>query len=312
MRNCDVFLSKFRPKVLARMGLDYPSLCRINKGLIHASASGAGRKGPDVDKASIAFIAEARSGMMMAAGEEEQGPIKMPPGIGDRIAAIFLGYGIVAALLHRERTGEGQELHVSQLMAMMSLYSNTIASFLWLGKPFPRFDRTHASNPLYNHYQCKDGKWMVLGLLQSDRYWPTFCQVTGLNELEHDPRYQNAEKRAQNSAELLRILTEMFARKTSKEWVKILGQADLLFSVIQDVPDVVNDPQVKANDYILEWEHPVTGPTRVMGFPVEFAKTPGTLRRVPPAFGEHTEEVLQEWCGYDWERIGHLKERGVI
>lgn len=312
VRNSDVFLSNFRPKVLARMGLDYPSLRKINKRLIYASASGQGRKGPDADRACVAPVVSARSGMMMAGGEEGQPPSIMPVGVGDRIASIFLTNGILAALYQREKTQEGQEIHVSQLMAMMTLFGLTISSYLWLGKPFPRLDREHARNPIDNFYRCQDGKWIALAHSQSDRYWSTFCQVTGLTDLQHDPRYENAERRAENYKELLRILTDMFLTKTSREWDKTLSQGDLLFSVVQDIPDVVNDPQVIANDYILDWEHPVSGPIRVMGFPVEFSENPSTLRRAPPAFGEHTEEVLQEFCGYDWDKISGLKKNGVI
>ncbi len=312
VRNSDVFLSNFRPKVLARMGLDYPSLHKVNKRLVHATASGQGRKGPDADKASIAFVVDARSGMMMAGGEQGRDPSMVPVGVGDRITSIFLAYGITTALLQREKTGDGQEIHVSQLMAMMTLFGNTISSYLWLDRPFPRFDHDHSPNPLYNYYRCQDGKWIALANRQSDRYWSTFCQATGLGDLEHDPRYENAERRAENYRELLHILTDMFLTRTSREWDQALSQGDLLFSVIQDIPDVVNDPQVRANNYIFDWEHPVTGPTKMMGFPVEFGANPGTVRRAPPALGEHTEEVLQEFCGYDWDKISVLKENGVI
>jgi crotonobetainyl-CoA:carnitine CoA-transferase CaiB-like acyl-CoA transferase len=312
LRNSDVFLSNFRPKVLARMGLDYPSLHSVNKRLVYATASGLGRKGPDADRASIAFVVDARSGMMMAGGEEGQDPSMVPVGVGDRITSIFLAYGIVSALLQREKTGEGQEIHASQLMSMMTLFGNTISSCLWLGKPFPRFDHSFARNPIYNYYKCKDGKWIALSNRQSDKYWSTFCQVTGLSDLEHDPRYEDAERRAENYLELLQIITDMFATKTSREWEGVLSRGDLLFSIIQDIPDVVNDPQVIANNYIVDWEHPVTGPTRMMAPPVEFSQNPCTIRRAPPAFGEHTEEVLQEFCGYDWDRISELKEKGAI
>lgn len=312
LRHSDVFLSNFRPKVLARMGLDYPSLRQVNKRLVYASASGLGREGPDADRPSIAFVVDARSGMMMAGGEQGQDPCMVPVGVGDRITSVFLAYGIVSALLQREKTGEGQELHVSQLMAMMTLFGNTMSSYLWLGQPFPRFDHSHPRNPLYNYYKCKDGRCIALANRQSDKYWSTFCRVTGLTDLEHDPRYEDAERRAENYQELLRVLNEMFLTRTAQEWEEALGQGDLLFSTIQDIPDVAHDPQVKANNYILEWEHPVSGRIKVMGFPVEFSENPGTIRRAPPAFGEHTEEVLMEVCGYDWDRLSELKEKGVI
>ncbi len=312
VKNADVFLSNYRLKALEKMGLDYPSLSKVNKRLIYATGSGMGRNGPDADRPCMDLVANARSSWMMAAGEQGQGPSMVPVGVGDRIVSVFLSYGILAALLRRQKTGEGQELHVSQLGAMMNLMGNTISSRLWMGKAFPRFDHESARNPLFNYYCCKDGKWIAMSEWMSDQKWGVFCKVTDLGRLEHDPRFVNSEKRSENRHELLKILVDTFAGKTSREWDQTLSKGDLMFATVQDVDDVVNDPQVIANKYIFEWDHPIRGKVPIMGFPVEFSADPCTVRLAPPAMGQHTEEVLQEYLGYSWEKLSELREKGII
>ena len=194
----DVFVTNMRQEPVTRLGLDYDSLRQRNPRLIYACANTYGWKGPESQSPGLDAVALARSGIMMSCGEEGTGPTPLTPGLGDRITAIYLSYGILAALLARERTGKGQEVKVSQLASLLGLQGLALTPIIVLGQEFPRADRTKTRNPLYNYYRCKDGKWLVLGLLQFARFWSFFCRAIGMPQLEEDPRFSDDEERAKN------------------------------------------------------------------------------------------------------------------
>lgn len=308
----DVFVTNYREQALKSMAMDYETLRRYNPCLIYGFASTLGTHGPDRDLPGIDMIGQARSGIMMQSGEEDMPPVLLPTGTCDRVTSIFLAYGIIAALFARERLGVGQRVHVSMLGAMINLQSWILAPMLMLGKEFPRWNRRKNRYPLYNYFQCKDGCWLALPLYQGDRYFPVLCKQLCLPELLQDPRFADDDKRAENAEALNLILEKVFATKTCREWQKILGQADLLFAPIQRCSDLLTDPQVIANDYIVNWDHPAEGHIRYVGFPVEFSETPLKYISAAPELGQHTEEVLQQILGYNWEQIGQLREAGVI
>jgi crotonobetainyl-CoA:carnitine CoA-transferase CaiB-like acyl-CoA transferase len=178
---------------------------------------------------------------------------------------------------------------------------------------FPRKDRRKAKIPLWNHYQCGDGEWLILGMLQSDRYWSRFCRIMGIPELENDPRFHSHARRQENCQELIQILDKIFLTKPREEWLRLLRQEpDFIVSIINRISDLPHDPQVVANEYITELNHPRLGPTKFLGVPVHFSKTPGAVRLPAPEFGQHTDEVLRDICGYSPEEIEELRREEVI
>jgi crotonobetainyl-CoA:carnitine CoA-transferase CaiB-like acyl-CoA transferase len=180
-----------------------------------------------------------------------------------------------------------------------------------LGKEFPREIRAEAGNPIYNHYQAKDGKWFILAHLQPDRYWPNVCRALGMPELENDPRFHSIEARGENAKELIAIMDKKFATKTREEWFEIFGRQGLIHTPVQTPTEVVDDPQAIANNYVTSFEHPVLSKTRMVGFPWDFSQTPASIRREAPELGQHTEEILLE-MGYSWDDITKLKTEGAI
>jgi len=309
----DVFVQNFRKGVAERLGLGYESLRRHNPTLIYASGSGYGPQGPDSAEPSFDRLGLARSGIMFAAGEPDMPPLGIAEGIADQMGAVMLAYGILAALFVRERTGVGQRVDASLLGSMSWLQALSLSARLMMGFAIPRLPRSAPVNPLWNHYCCADGKWLALGMLQPDRYWRAFCEAIGRSELADDKRFVNLAARAANAAECVAILDAVFASKPRDEWLTTLRDAgDLICTPVNSLDDLPDDPQVRANGYVTDFEHPRFGNTQVVGVPVHLSETPGRVRLPAPEFGEHTERVLIDLLGYTWEEVAALKDGKVI
>jgi len=309
----DVFVQNFRQGVAGRLGLDAATLRARNPRLVYASATGYGPLGPDSGDPSFDYLGLARSGIMMSAGEPDDDPLAIAGGIADQMGAIMLAYGVLAALLARERFGVGQAVDGSHLGSMMALQGLSVSARLMWGFAIPRMPRKYQANPLWNHYECQDGRWICLGMLQPDRYWTDFCRAVGRPELGTDERFVDLRVRAANAGAAIEILDAVFATKPLAEWLRILrAGGDFIFCQVNAVDDLPNDPQVTANDYIVDYDHPRFGQTQVIGLPVQLGETPGSIRRPAPEFGEHTEEILTELLGYSWEQVAALKDREVI
>jgi CoA:oxalate CoA-transferase len=216
------------------------------------------------------------------------------------------------ALVARERYGVGQEVNASHLGSMMALQGLNVSSRTILGHQFPSNSRQDSFNPLWNHYKCADEKWICLAMIQ-DRYWKDFCNALGIKELIDDPRFNTMKLRGKNRRELIQILDGVFLTRNRDEWLKILAEGgDFIYTVVNSIDDLPNDTQVQANEYIVDYDHPVAGKTQLMGVPVQLSKTPGNARGRAPELGEHTETLLTELLGYSWDDIARLKEEGAI
>ena len=310
----DVFVHNWRADVPERLGLDYDTLKKFNPRLIYANASGYGPKGPERLSPSLDPIGQARSGFMWNVGEPAPFPQTSAPGFIDQMGAILLSYGILGALLARERLGIGQQVHASLLGSGIALQSLNITVHLLTGRRYLPNLRQQAPNPIYNYYECKDNKWIFFALVQSERFWPDFCQALGCKDLEMDPRFSNTELREQNSKELIEIFDKIFTTKTYEEWNQRLSEVskDFIYTRVQDYDDLSKDPQVLENSYIIDYDHPTLGKVKMTGFPVTFSQTPAAMRMPAPEHGQHTEEILTEVCGYSWEDIPIFKKQGVI
>jgi crotonobetainyl-CoA:carnitine CoA-transferase CaiB-like acyl-CoA transferase len=310
----DVFVQNYRMGVPARLGLDYETLKQHNEKLIYASATGYGPEGPDAGEPSFDQLGLARSGIMMAAGEPEMDPLAIAGGVADQMGAIMLSHGVMAALLAREKHGIGQKVDGSHLGSMMMLQGLSISMKLMMGAPMGRSYRKAAGNPLWNHYRCSDGQWIMLGMLQPDRYWADFCAALGRPEMATDERFAGIAARSQNAAAAIEFIDEAFASASRDEWMKTLKESpgDFIYTLVNSVADLPEDPQVKANDYIIDFEHPQFGTTQVLGMPYRLSETPGSVREPAPEFGQHTEEVLVDLLGYDWDQVTDLRKREVI
>lgn len=292
------------------MGISPDVLLARNPRLIYAQASGWGRQGPDAHDYSFDYTGIARSGLMMSCGERGAPPAQILPGMGDELGGLICAWAITAALYAREKTGKGQVVDTSLMGSLIAMLGLIMAAPAILGTEFRREIRAQAGNPVYNHYRCRDDKWIAIAHLQPDRYWPNVCRVLGIEELEHDPRFNSIEARGENAKELIAIMDEKFATKTRDEWMKILKEEGCIYTPIQSPSEVANDPQALANNYFIHVDHPVWGRTKVVGFPWDFSETKASWRRKAPEHGQHTEEILLE-LGYNWDDITKLKEEGA-
>jgi crotonobetainyl-CoA:carnitine CoA-transferase CaiB-like acyl-CoA transferase len=250
---------------------------------------------------------------MYACGEPDDEPLAIAGGIADQMGAVMLAYGVLAALLVRERTGRGQEVDASHLGSMAWLQGLGLAARLMLGRALPRQSRRFATNPLWNHYRCADDRWLALSMLQPDRYWAQFCAVLEIPEAATDERFATMMPRMMNCGECIALLDGVFARRPRAEWITRLGEGgDFIFSIVNAVDDLAEDPQVLANGYVTTFPHPTFGPTQVVGVPIRLSETPGQLRRPAPEFGQHTEEVLTDVLGYSWDDVARLRAADAI
>ena len=308
----DVFVHNFRTDTVQKLGLGYATLSKYNPRLIYAGCSGWGPKGPDRDAPAFDFAAMARSGFLNMVTEPGRQPWFPQSGIADQMGAITTALGVVSALLTRERTGVGQKVSTSILGGISFVLHMGLGFSTMAGISTQWIRREKTGNPLYNYYLCSDQRWIALVNLTPDPRWPALCRAMGLEHLEKDPRFDNMDHRQANCEQLINILDEKFAIKPSHEWTKIFTEHDLIFSVVNTIDEFGNDPQPLANGYLIEYDHPMWGKTRMPGFPIDFNETPWSISRPAPELGQHTEEVLMDILGYTWDDIAILKDEQVI
>lgn len=307
----DVFMSNYEVKTLEKLGADYETLSKVNPGIIYAVLTGYGTVGPDKDERGFDYAAAwARSGLMHMMAEPEGVPPPQRGGMMDRVVGAHMVGGIMAAIYHRDRTGQGQKLEFSLYHTGVWTDAEDIQQAL-MGIETMRHDRAKARNPIWNNYKTKDDRWFWLANLQPDLTWGSFCRAIGKPELENDPKYSSIAARFMNCEELIRIIDEVMATKTQKQWEKLFREYNVIYGRVQSPMEVIKDPQALANDFFVDLHHPVATDVKVVMSPVKFIQYPAMVKASAPEIGQHTEEILLEQ-GYTWEDIAILKEKGVI
>jgi crotonobetainyl-CoA:carnitine CoA-transferase CaiB-like acyl-CoA transferase len=295
------------------MGLGYDDVSAWNPKIVYAAGSGFGLEGPDAERPCMDYLGIARSGIMNAAGAPDDPPLAVQGAIADQMGGTMLAFGIMTALLHRERTGEGQMVDASLLGSMSWLQGLSVASTLMLGSEMPRFHREAAFNPLWNHYRCKDDLWIAFAMAQSDRWWKDFATLVLGPEAAADERFDGMINRGINARALIAMLDEAFASGPRDEWCRRLDSGgDFIFTIVNSVKDLPNDPQVRANGIIADVEHPSLGTLQMMNLPIRLSKTPAKIAAPAPEFGQDTELLLTEELGYSWDEIGELRKKEVL
>jgi crotonobetainyl-CoA:carnitine CoA-transferase CaiB-like acyl-CoA transferase len=312
VQSADVFATNFDSRAIEKAKADYDTLREVNPRLIYCQCTGYGTRGPDRYKPGFDYAAFwARSGIMDRISAPGAEPRPLRTALGDSLASPAVAGAIAVAMFARERTEIGQKIEFSLYHFGVWGLTYDIQAALVTGKQIRQTNRRNVSNALWNCYQAKDGKWLVLIMPQTDRYWSRFCQAIGRPEWEKHPRFDSHQKRMRENLTLIPAVEEIIATKTAAEWEEISKEYDLVLGRVQTPLEVTNDPQAWENDFFSEIDHPRLGPFKLIQSPIKFSKTPATIRSAAPELGQHTEEVLLE-LGYAWDDIAELKRKGTI
>ena len=310
----DVLLENYRTGTLARYGLAYEDLKKINPRLIYVSLTGFGQTGPYAERSGYDYLVQAMAGVMSVTGardgEPGAGPARVGIPIADICAGLYAAIGILAALNHRSRTGEGQYIDVSLFDSQIGALLNTFSAWFNAGTELGRTGNDHPSASPYGVYEVEDGYLLIATF--NDREFSRLANVVGHPEWLEDPRYARNADRVANRQPLAAELTAALRGRTKLEWVETFNAAKVSCGPINTMVDLERDPQVQARGIVVPLEHPDKGTIQTAASPMRFSATPVSYRIAPPALGEHTEQVFREWLDLDDERLIALREQGVI
>lgn len=306
----DVVVENFRPGVMKKMGFNYETLKAINPKVIFCSISGFGSKGPDASKPGFDLIAQGMSGFMSFTGEVGGGPIKVGVALADINSGMFAAYGILTALYHRQRTGEGQVVETSLFETMVAELTFQAGRFFATGvAPKPEGNRHPLIAP-YESFHCQDGYINIAA--GNDNLFAKTCEAIGLSELVRDPRFLNNGIRVKNREALTALLEGKTKNLKVKELQKKLDEAGVPNGPIWSLDQTLTSEQAYALEMVKEVEHPTCGKIKVTGVPVKLSQTPGAVELPPPTLGQHTEEILTGVLDYSKSEVEKLKKEKVI
>jgi len=313
VRKSDVFLSNFQAEQLEAWGLTWEELHAINPRLVYASNSGYGHA-VRIDRPSYDINVQALTGIMSRQGEPGEPPIYLGMGSGDTYGGLLSALGILIALHRRRRTGRGQFLDSSLYGAQLFMAAPTLQPFLASRRKLysKQQSRRHARNPLWNRYRAQD-KWLFLCLANTDESWSLLCRGLERPDLLADTRFDDPAKRRERAVDLVALLDEILVERTARDWIDRWRPLGIAAGPIQTLKDISEDPQAWENGYLVEAHcDEVDREVDVRGLPIGLSRTPGRVDRLGPELGQDTEMILADVLGLDWDRIGELKQRGVI
>jgi crotonobetainyl-CoA:carnitine CoA-transferase CaiB-like acyl-CoA transferase len=312
LENADVFINNFRPRELEKFKLEFETLQKFNPRLICANLTGFGRKGPEKNEPGFGPTAgDSRSGLLHILQVPGSEPVQTPIAYADFITGLTLAYGIMTALLIRERTGVAQEVSASLFNSLVFALSSDIAGTLVTGNDRQAVTRKERNTPLLNIYRTKDQRWLYLMMSRPDVYWPKFCRALDHVEWENDSKLNPCNPEKHIPAALFDALEETFLTKNLDEWKPRLTEVSFPWAPIQTLPEVINDPQALANDFFTSLSHPKHGAIKVMANPAKLSHTKERNKMPAPRFGENTEEIIRE-LGYTSDDIKLFKEKRII
>ena len=309
-RVADVVWENFRPGVLTRLGCDYAALSRVNGRLVLCSISAYGQHGPYRDWPAFDLALQAMGGAMSVTGEPGGRPVRMGLPMGDLAGGMFGAFAVVAALLRRQTTGQGTHVDLSLLDCQVSLLTY-MAQYYWADGRVPGPQGSgHASVVPYQALASRDGHLIVA--VFAEKFWRGFCVASGHPEWEHDPRFATNRDRVANRPALMALVGDVMKTRTTDEWLSRMQAEGVPAAPILGVDRVLEDPQVKHRQMVVEMKHPRHGATPTLGTPIKCDGDMGLDVTPPPRLGEHTDALLRGLLDYDTGRIDALRQAGVI
>lgn len=320
--HCDVFVENFKVGDMARYGLDYASLSALNPKLVYCSVTGFGQTGPYRERAGYDYAVQGMGGLMSVTGERDDlggGPQKVGVAVTDLFTGMYATVGILAALRHAERTGQGQYVDMALLDTQVAMLANLGSNYLVSGKVPGRAGNAHQNIVPYQVFEVKapvgappgtrDHLILAVG---NDGQFAKFCTVAGCPELAKDPRYALNADRVRHRAELVPLLESILKSRTKSEWMPTLEAAKVPCGAINSLSEVFVDPQVQARGMVRPWQHPIKADLQLVASPIKLSRTPVREDLPPPMLGQHTAEILSEVLGWADEQLGPLRGKGVI
>ncbi len=309
----DVFIENFRTGTLAKYGLSYDDLRKINPRIIYCSITGFGQTGPYNDRSGYDYLVQAMGGQMAVTGQPEANG-GIPTRVGVPIADITAGnnatIAILAALLHRDKTGKGQHIDIALFDSQVALLMNNIGSWLNARAPLPRTGNEHPTAVPNGVFECADG--FILIATFNDREFARLAHALGRGDWAADVRFIRSRDRLENRVALTAEINGVLSSNLRAHWMERILAAKVSCGPINEMPDIEDDPQLQARGMFVTLDHPVTGTVQLIGSPLRLSATPVTYRSAPPLAGEHSDEVLRQLLSLSAEELANLRASSVI
>ncbi len=306
----DVVIENFKVGGLAKYGLDYPSLQTLKPDIIYCSITGFGQDGPYAERAGYDFLVQGMGGLMSLTGTPGGEPMKVGVAFADIFTGLYATVAIMAALAHRDKSGEGQHIDLALLDTQVAVLANQAANYLVGGVVPGRLGNAHPNIVPYQAMPTADGH--VILAIGNDGQFRRFCQLVGRAELADDPRFVSNAERVRNREILITILLPLMKTKSSAEWIALFEAAGVPCGPINSLDQVFADPQVRHRGMVAHLDHPLADDLNLVANPIRFSKTSVAYDRAPPLLGADTEEILRDWLGVSDAELAKFKENGVI
>lgn len=310
VQRCDILIENFRVDTLEKWGLSYDVLQGIRPGLIYCTITGYGYTGPYKYLPGYDFIIQAQGGVMSITGPDDGEPYKVGVAIADITAGLFACNAILAALFEHQRSGRGQRIDISLLDSQVAWLANVGSNYLISGEKPKRFGNAHPNIVPYQTFEARDG-YFALGI-GNDKQWRQFCEHVDKNAWAQDQRFQTNAGRVENRASLIPLLDELFVQAEVKHWLTILNAIGVPCGPINSIDQVMDDPQVRAREMVVDVAHDSAGSVRMVASPLKIPTSPAVVRLPPPMLGEHSGQILKELLGYNETMVQSLRDAQVI